>query len=139
LVAACVLDATVVAAQNGAVVGLIGWLGAVFFSVALVVIVWQLVQPDRFGVELDLIGFTVHGWLGSARFRWDQVDEFGTVRISSQTLVGFNYHGEPEYRGPTRSRTAKRRPFGFDSFLPTSLERRGENLARFMEAWRERR
>ena len=139
MIGACVFDATIVAAEKGALVGIVGWVGAIFFSGALLLIVWQLVQPDRFGVELDPRGFTIRGVAGSVRFRWDQVDQFGTVRISSQTLVGFNYHGMPEYRGRTRKSTArKRRPFGFDSFLPTSLERRGDQLASYMEAWRER-
>ncbi|HCG00079.1 MAG TPA: hypothetical protein DEV93_05995 [Chloroflexi bacterium] len=107
---------------------------------ALLLIVVQLVQPDRFGVELDSSGFTVRGLLGTTRYRWEQVDEFATVRIGSQTVVGFNYHDAPEYRGRVRrSGAKKRRPFGFDSFLPATLERRGEPLMRFMDSWRERR
>lgn len=140
MIAASVFDATVVAAEKSAVVGFVGWFGAVFFSAALLVIAFQLIQPDRFGVELDPSGFTIRGLLGSTRYRWDQVDEFGTVRIGSQTLAGFNYHGVPEYRGRVRRVGArKRRPFGFDSFLPGTLDRRGEPLAKFMDGWRETR
>lgn len=140
MIAVSVFDAIVIGAEKGAVVGFVGWFGNVFFSVALLLIVVQVVQPDRFGVELDPSGFTVRGLFGSTRYRWDQVDEFATVRIGSQTLVGFNYHDVPEYRGRVRrSGVKKRRPLGFDSFLPATLERRGEPLMRFMDSWRERR
>lgn len=140
MIAVSVFDAIVIGAEKGAVVGFVGWFGAVFFSAALLLIVVQLVHPDRFGLELDPIGFTVRGLLGSTRYRWDQVDEFATVQIGSQTLVGFNYHDVPEYRGRVRrSGAKKRRSFGFDSFLPATLERRGESLALFMDGWREGR
>jgi hypothetical protein len=90
MIVASVFDATVVAAEKGAVVGLFGWFGAVFFLAAVALIVLQLIQRDRFGVELDPSGFTVRGLLGSTRYRWDQVDEFGNQHGShrDQSLIG---------------------------------------------------
>jgi MFS family permease len=126
----------VVAGSEGLLVAVVGWACLLFFGLITVLLLVQFTWPMRFGLTLEMEGFTVTMNLGSRRYRWADVEGFFPYNtVALQPVVAFKYRGKAEIHGLQWTRGAFRT---FDGTLPQNLSIRGLALLDLMERWRSR-
>jgi hypothetical protein len=105
----------------------IGWLGAVFFGLAALVFLVQLLSKNRF-LTISEEGIEFHSLFHAERIRWTDVSTFGVYQTGpGPKLVGFNYSSD--YPGATKGRSVARALAGFEGRLPDTYGLSADDLA----------
>jgi hypothetical protein len=112
----------------------VGWIGIVFFGVALAFLLVQML-PGAASITLDREGFVVRGlFRNRAKIRWRDVAAFALFRYNRAEFVGYNFRFEY---------TGKISPFaaamgGAHGSIGNLYELKPPELAALMEQWRVR-
>jgi hypothetical protein len=107
----------------------IGWIGAVFFGLGLIIFVLQLL-PGSTSLELTSDGFTMTSLFRRHFRRWSDIDEVRVIRIGRRKGVGFRYR--PDYDGKVTLRRLNRATSGVDGALPVTYGMKAKDLTDLM-------
>lgn len=81
-------------------------------------------------LEIDTDGFTVCSQFRARRFQWDDVREFGLLRIGPFDVVGINFH--PTFQGRDRTVGVLRDMHNYEAGLPNTYGMTGEELLQLL-------
>ncbi len=111
-----------------------GWLGGALFGIAAVTCFLQL-SPRFAGLVLQRKSFSIQAGLKRQTWRWDEVGDFFVGSVGRSEAVVFDRR-DRQAMGDARQMVGKIR--GYDHWVPGSYEMPPEELARYLNRWRER-
>jgi len=108
----------------------VGWLVALFFGAVVIVGLLQLLAAS---LKLDIEGFEESNIRRKKRFRWVEVSEFGTWKVSGNELVCFS-----QAKDTGKIAAVNRSIAGASRSLADTYSLSAEELAGLMNRFRQR-
>ncbi len=110
-----------------------GWVGLVFFGLALLVGLLLLVT-NRFYLRLTKEGFETRSIFKTRFTHWKEVDEFEVASMNRSLLVVFNYSSL--HQKNTRSKQLSRDVAGFEASISAMYGNSPQEMAALMNDWK---
>ena len=110
-----------------------GWFVSAFFGLCTLVFI-GLLMPGSASLTLTREGFHVRSLWRGGFTAWSEVERFGVARLGHRTMVTYDLLDA----AGRRKGGYVRRLTGVEAALPDTYGMPAENLARLMNAWRER-
>lgn len=114
---------------------LVGYSGAVFFGLGVIVFTIQLL-PNSSYLHLTPEGFTFCNLFRSHTVPWHLARDFAVIRVSRRPLVVWKY--SPDFAAHPKARALSRTLCGYDAALPDSYGMRPQELADLLNSLQHR-
>ena len=111
----------------------VGWASIVFFGMCAMLIPLQFL-PGASYLHLASEGFTYCNAFRAHTVRWEDVQEFGVMRVQHNRFVGWNY--TPDYQARAALRSFSKSIAGYEACLPDTYGLKVEKLAEVLETLR---
>lgn len=115
----------------------VGWVGAAFFGLCLVIGIIQVIFASRTVLKLDPQGFAMIQWGGKHhRDSWSDVETFQVTHFLLNKVIAITY--SPSYQKARKAREIVHRLTGLEGSIPNQYTEPIETVCAALNEWKRR-